>query len=128
MLMWHICFIILNMAQVGEIQLIGYHGTSIASARSIEQDGFRSDGQAICFAPFDNIGFAQQHGRRKAEELGDSEYGVVLASFPPHKLEFGLGGDQINVAAADAGSIIVRNVLVFDARPSGLIAPRPTSI
>lgn len=116
------------MAKLGELQFIGYHGTSISNARNIEQYGFTSDGQPICFAPFDNIGFAQNHGRRRAEELGDSEYGVVLANFPPHPLEFGLGGDQINVAAADAGKIIVRNVLVFETRPSGLIAPRPTSI
>lgn len=116
------------MANLGEIQFVGYHGTSISKARIIEQDGFVSDGQPICFAPFDNIGFAQDHGRRRAQELGDSEYGVVLANFPPHRLEFGLGGDQINVAAADAGRIVVQNVLVFETRPSGLVAPTASSL
>ena len=116
------------MAELGKLQFAGYHGTSIGNARVIEQNGFRGDSGPICFAPLDNLGFAQVHGRRRAEELGDSEYGIVMASFPSRKLEFGMGGDQINVPAAEVGSIVVRNVLVFQTRPSGLMAPRTTGL
>jgi hypothetical protein len=113
------------MAEVGELQFAGYHGTTIANARGIEQNGFQGDSGPICFAPLDNLGFAQGHGRRRAEERGDGQYGVVMASFPSRKLESRLGGDQINVPAADVGRIVVRNALVFETRPSGLMAPRP---
>jgi hypothetical protein len=111
------------MAELGSLQFAGYHGTSIGNARNIEQSGFRQDTGTICFAPMDNIFFAQSHGRRRAQELGDATFGVVLANFPPHPLELGLSGDQINVPAARVGDIVVRKVLEFETLSSGLIVP-----
>lgn len=72
----------------------------------------------------DNLFFAMRHGQHRAEEGGDTQFGVVQASFPPRKLEFGMGGDQINIPAAQVGEITVRTVLVFDTHPNGLLAPQ----
>ena len=107
-----------------DLHFAGYHGTSISNAKVIEEKGFQTSGSPICFAPMDNLFFALNHGQRRSQENGDSQYGVVQASFPAQRLEFGLGGDQINVPASLVGEITVRAVLVFDALPSGLLAPR----
>jgi hypothetical protein len=109
---------------MSELHFAGYHGTSADNARSIEQDGFRDSGVPICFAPIDDLHFAMSHGRRRAEEFDDSQYGVVLATFPPQELKLGLRGYQIEVPREGIGRIVIRKVMIFEALPSGLQVPR----
>lgn len=101
----------------------GYHGTTLSNAVTIKREGFKNNGYPVCFAPINNLEFAQRHGNRHAEEIGDTQYGVVLANFPSRRIEFGIEGDQINVPIEDIGRIVVRDVLVFETIPSGLIVP-----
>jgi hypothetical protein len=104
---------------------VGYHGTTISTARTIEAEGFKDTGNGVvCFAPLDNLPFAQRHGQRRAEEYGDQSYGVVQATFPARELEFGLGGDQINICGEDISKIAVVAILEFDTLPSGLTVAR----
>lgn len=100
----------------------GYHGTSIYAARTIERDGFLNMGEPICFAPLNNLFFAMRHGRERARENGDSQYAVILANFPGQELSQGVDA-QIEVPPEDIGNIAVRNVMLFETRPSGLQVP-----
>lgn len=117
-----------TIISMSDILFAGYHGTSISNARSIERDDFQNNGNPIYFALMDNLNFAMQHGQRRAGEYNDSQYGVVLANFPPQELKLGLQGDQLEVPPEDIGRIIVRNVLVFETHPSGLQIPTPSAI
>ena len=95
----------------------GFHGTSVANAKRIEEAGFTDTNGDVFFAPMDNMGFAMTHGRRRATEYGDAQYAVVTATFPARGLEFGLGGDQIRVPREQIGSIAVQAVAYFDVLP-----------
>lgn len=101
-------------------QFAGYHGTSFDRAELIAEEGFNDDGKnPVCFAPMNDLGFAQRHGRERARQYGDTKYGVVMASFPPQELIFGMGGDQIDVPAAQVGRISVVRTLMYEMLPDG---------
>lgn len=109
-----------SITESSKWQFAGYHGTSFDRAELIAEQGFKADGKnPVCFAPMDDLGFAQQHGRRRALEYGDTKYGVVMASFPPQELIFGMGGDQIDVPPAQVGNIAVRRTLMYEMLPDG---------
>lgn len=104
-----------------EIHIGGYHGTDLSSAERIATEGFQETNGDVFFAPLDNLSFAQSHGQRRAEDLGDAEYGVLQAMFLGKQLELGMGGDQIKIPACEVNRITIVALRAYSLKQARLI-------
>jgi hypothetical protein len=107
----------------------GYYGTSLERAQTIAADNafeyHRQTRQRVCLAPLDNLDLAKSYGIGMARMSGDNQFGVVHAEFLPVRAEIGSHGEeQIEIEPAYVVGMRVVNLLIFDTRESGLIAPR----
>ena len=101
----------------------GFHGTSLSRVQSIERVGFRTDQGPICFATLGDREYAEENGIIAAQKDGENQFGIIHADFPPQAVELWPIPRQIRVPAEQAGSIVVKSVLIFNMSLNGLFVP-----
>jgi hypothetical protein len=113
--------IVFTLSSDERIHIGGYHGTDMASAEHIAAEGFQESNGDVFFAPLNNLSFAQQHGERRARDRGDSEYGVIQATFPGKRLELGMASDQIQIPPSEIGRIAIIALWVYSVAQAQLL-------